>query len=270
MSRGAVNMNPDLNPKRSPRGALTCLAMFTLGGAVLWGLFLAPRAASPPSPALPWGAPARTLRFVTFDCGGASAERLRDTADSIRGREPDFVLLQQVAATDVVSLVEALGLQKSHYTQLFQRTGPGGRDETGCLVLSKHPLYDARPVSPDGRRGRCLGTWAVAVIDGVRFAVVSGRADGKEGREAVARAWRALGSPPAVLGITPPGGSPVPGGWTAAGDAGLLVAGPGWHVVDAGTSSGPAGGAAAVDLSGAPAPRAGVTAGAASRVLQRP
>ena len=184
----------------SPRGALTILAMFVLGGAVLWGLFHAQRATSPRSPEVPWGAPKKSLRFVGFDCRASGADALRPTLDAIRAQDPDFVLLQQVPAADVLAFVERLGLQQSYSAQLFQRTGMRGGDETGCLVLSKYPLYEARGIKPDGRRGVCLGTWAVAAVDGVRFAVLSA-AMSAGGFDPVARAWREAGSPPVVVGV---------------------------------------------------------------------
>jgi hypothetical protein len=228
--------------------------MFALGGAVLCGLYLAPRGKSPPSPAVPWGAPARMLRFVSFDCGGSSFERVRDAIDAIRGRDADFVMLQQVPAGDVLSFVEGLGLQQNYYTNLFQRTGPGGRDETGCVVLSKHPLYDAGPVRPDGRRGTCLGTWAVSAIEGRRFAVVSARAAGT-GRDAVARVWREAGSPPVVAGLAPATESAAPPGWTVAARAGAaaVFADKSWNRAAGVATTNPddMGGTVTVDLCGA-------------------
>jgi endonuclease/exonuclease/phosphatase family metal-dependent hydrolase len=256
--------------KRSARGPLTVLAMFALGGAVLCGLYLAPRGASPRSPGVPWGAPARTLRFVSFDCGGRSFEQVRDAIDAIRGRDADFVMLQQMPAGDVLSFVERLGLQQNYYTNLFQRTGPGGRDETGCVVLSKHPLYDARPLRPGGRRGACLGTWTVAAVDGVRFAVVSAhtdaRADPRGGREAVAGVWREAGSPPVVLGFAPAADRSAPAGWALADAAGTVLTDPRWHIVGGAGASGTGGGVDGVDLSGAP-PRQ-VVVGAPDRPLR--
>ena len=235
--------------KRSARGALTVVTMFALGGAVLWGLYLAPRGVSPRSPAVSWGAPARTLRFVSFDCGGKPFEQVRNAVGGIRGGDADFVMLQRVPAGDVLSFVEGLGLQQTYYTNLFQRTGPGGRDEAGCVVLSKHPLYDAHGVRPDGRRGACFGTWVVAAVDGVRFAIVSVQA-GAAGREAVAGVWREAGSPPVVVGIAPAVEGPVPAGWSAA--SGSVLADARWQAVGGGAASGPAagGGVEAVDLSG--------------------
>src|SRR2546428_6517830 len=99
-------MEPNRKRTGSARGALTCLAMFALGGAVLWGLFLSPRASSPRSPRVPWGAPPRTLRFVSFDCRGAGADELSGTLDALRRHDSDFVLLQQVPAGDELAFVE--------------------------------------------------------------------------------------------------------------------------------------------------------------------
>jgi endonuclease/exonuclease/phosphatase family metal-dependent hydrolase len=219
---------------------------------------------------VPWGAPAKTLRFVSFDCAGETFERHREAMDGIRRRDADFVMLQRVPAGDVLSFVEGLGLQQTYYTNLFQRTGPAGRDETGCVILSKHPLYDARPLRPEGRRGACLGTWAVAPVDGVRFAVLSARADGPAGREAVERVWREEKSPPVVVGVAPAAEGPAPAGWTAVhGAGGVVLADAAWHVMNGVPSSGPAGAAATADLSGAaPPPPPRVVVGVPDRPLR--
>ena len=251
------------NPGRSPRGALTILAMFALGGAVLWGLFQARRASPPRSPDVPWGVPQGAVKFVSFDCRGAGPDQHAPALDSIRESDPDFVMLQRVPAPDVLRFVEALRLQQTYYTNLFQRTGPRGRDETGSLVLSKHPLYDARPVEPEGRRGPHLGTWAVAAIGGVRFVVVS-VAPGAGGVNPVAGAWGAAGSPPVVAGVRsaqaePPGQAPPQ--WQRVSEDGSIVADGRWFVVERSSGAG----FAAVTLSGTPPP---VTVGVPDRMLR--
>ena len=249
---------------RSPRGALTILAMFALGGAVLWGLFHAQRATSPPSPELPWGAPKKAVRFVSIDCRGLGADALRPTLDAIRAQDPDFVMLQQVPAADVLAFVERLSLQQSYSTPLFQRTGMRGGDETGCMVLSKHPLYEARGVLPDGRRGVCLGTWAVAAVGGVRFAVLSTAATGASGVDAAARAWREAGAPAVVVGLsTPRGPGAKAAEWDSVVSDGSVLADTRWFVT---VASGPSpAGFAVVELSGSPPP---VTLGVPSRALR--
>jgi endonuclease/exonuclease/phosphatase family metal-dependent hydrolase len=248
-----------LTSKRSLRGALTVLAMFALGGAVLWGLFLARRATSPRSPNISWGVPRGSVRVVSFDCGGKGFDELGDSVSEIRSCDADFVLLQQVPAEDLLRFVEALGLQKSHYTQLFQRTGRGGRDETGSLVLSKHPLYDAAGIRPDGKRGPCLGTWAVAERGGVKFAVVSARLDEAGAREQLARAWRDAGSLPVVVGVSPEtDAATARGEWKPVGTSGAVLTDPRWHVIDRGGRW--------LDLSGTPAPA--VVVGVPDRTLR--
>jgi hypothetical protein len=244
-----------LVPKRnrSPRGPLTVLAMFALGGAVLWGLFHARRAASPSSPDLPWGAPPRPLRFASLDCGGADSDRLGDTLLRVRQSDPDFILLQRVPAGNVIGFVERLGLQQHHSIPLYRRTGIRGHADTGCLILSKHPLYDARGIEPTGMRGACYGTWAVAAAEGVRFLIGSATSD-LGGMDPVGRAWREAGSPPVVVGVSTPrnGPSSMPAGtgWKPVVADGSILTDSRWFAGgDGGT------GFAAVELSGAPPSR---------------
>ena len=180
--------------------------MFAFGGAVLWGLYLAPRARAPVSPNVPWGAPARPLRFVSIDCG-AGAE-VSPTPEQIVGAvqslDPDFVLLQRVRSDDAAPLAEGLRMQHSFHPQCFQTLGTPPRGPVGCLVLSKHPLYEARPLRRDPRGAPCFGVRVVAVVEGTRFAVASARLDDDAApatdRE-LAEALRGPNSPPTVTGI---------------------------------------------------------------------
>jgi endonuclease/exonuclease/phosphatase family metal-dependent hydrolase len=229
--------------------------MFALGGAVLLGLYLSPRGASPASPNVPWRAPPRTLRFVSLDCGGAGFDQLKGSIEAVRQSGCDFVLLQQVPAGEVLLFVEGLGLQQSYYTNLFQRIGPGGRDEIGCLILSKHLLYDARPLAPEGRRGPHIGTWAVAAVDGSRFAVISA-APGAGGTNPAASEWRAGGSPPVVTAVASAQdrlAHPAPSQWQRVSADGSILADGHWFVVERnGERNGAVAGLTAVTLTGAP------------------
>ena len=194
--------------------------MFAFGGAVLWGLYLAPRARPPVSPGVPWAAPARQLRFVSIDCD-AGAEG-SPTADQIvaaaRPLDADFVLLQRVRSEDAAPLAEGLGMQRSFHPQCFQALGTRPRGPVGCLVLSKHPLYDAQPLRRDARGAPCFGVRVVAVVEGSRFAVVSAR-PGEDAAPATDRglAGRLLGpaSPPTVTGLADARGAiVVDAGWS--------------------------------------------------------
>ena len=105
-------VEPGLDPtsrkprNRSLRGAAVCLAMFALGGAVLWGLFLAPRGGSPASPEVPWGTPFAPLRFVSIEFGGQSGVP-GALVKRVRELDPDYVLVQNIRFEDVLPLAEA-------------------------------------------------------------------------------------------------------------------------------------------------------------------
>ena len=204
--------------RKSRRGMLVCVGLFVLGGAVLWGLFLAPRNRPPAAPAVPWGAPARPLRFVTIDLGGASVAEGGDLAADLRKLDPDFVLVQNIRFGDVLPLAEGLGMAKSFHPRLFQRPDPKAKDAPGDVILSTHPLYDAGPVAvlPDSdvREGR--GVRAVAVVDGVKFVVVSGVGATDSSRQALEADLRREGPPPTVVGtgqIRPAAGEGIYSGY---------------------------------------------------------
>jgi hypothetical protein len=173
--------------------------MFALGGAVLWGLFQAPRSRSPASPAVPWAAPSRVQRFVSLDLTGASAGGA--VVQQVRSLDPDYVLVQNVRFDDVLPLAEALDMARSYHPQLFQRPDARAKAAPGDLILSRHPLYDAGPITlhPDATRTDMRGVRAVSVVDGVRFTVASGVGGTDESRRALDASRVQLGSPPIVL-----------------------------------------------------------------------
>jgi hypothetical protein len=154
---------------------LVCLAMFALGGAVLWGLFLAPRGRSPAAPDLPWGAPMQPLRFVSIEFGGQPGVR-ESLVQSVKDLDPDYVLVQNIRFDDVLPLAEALGMARSFHPQLFQRPDPRSADAPGDLILSKHALYEAGPLvlDPDPTHTHARGVKAVAATDQYRFIVATG------------------------------------------------------------------------------------------------
>src|SRR6476661_9620246 len=91
---------------RSLRGALTILTMFAFGGAVLWGLYLAPRPRAPVSPNVPWAAADRSLRFVSIACAadGENLPTAEQIVAAVRPLDADFVLLQRVRSEDAAPL----------------------------------------------------------------------------------------------------------------------------------------------------------------------
>src|SRR5215217_2137076 len=131
--------------RRHARGAILVLGLFALGGAVLWGLFHAPRATSPAAPAAAeWGVPARPLRFVSFNV--LHLQRGTDqVVDAINKLHPDFVLLQEVESRDVVGLAEALDMQRSHHPNTYHASVnlDGPKATWGNVIFSRHPLYEA-------------------------------------------------------------------------------------------------------------------------------
>lgn len=155
-------------------GALTCLVLFAFGSVLLWGLFRAPRAHAPQSPDVPWGVPPRAVRVVCLDLG-YWRNNFFDAAELIDPLRADFVLAQQVPGEAVLPLAERLGMQRSFHPNNYARVGPDD-GAAGCLVLSRHALYDAAPLYPQMRGKWAYGVWAAAVVDGKKFALVS--ADG--------------------------------------------------------------------------------------------
>src|SRR4051794_14501656 len=96
------------------RGRWLVIGLFLLGGVVLSGFFIAGRvAAKPPagdqavSPDLPFGAPARPLRVLSYNI--LHCQRgLERVAAEVRQRDPDIVLLQEVESRDCAGLARAL------------------------------------------------------------------------------------------------------------------------------------------------------------------
>ena len=198
------------------RGAILVLGLFALGGAVLWGLFIAPRATSPPAPAAAgWGVPLRPVRVASFNV--LHLQRGFDAVvNEVRAVDPDFVLLQEVESRDVIRLAQALGMQQCHHPNAYERSGnlDGPKATWGNVIFSKHPLFDAGPIPNPG--GRSFGVWATSVVDGQKFVVanvhlsatwnanpVHVKQSGENRSKEIANlkaAWRQRGSPPIVAG----------------------------------------------------------------------
>jgi endonuclease/exonuclease/phosphatase family metal-dependent hydrolase len=200
----------------SIRGVLLVLALFAIGGAMLWGLFLAPRMITPAAPLdSTWGVPERPLRFVSYNilhCQRGS-ERV---VEEIKQHQPDFVLLQEVESRDVIELASRMEMKHHHHPRLYHPSVnlDGPKATWGNFILSKHPIYEAGSIPNPG--GGSFGVWATAVVDGKKFVVAnvhlsatwnanpihikqSGNNRHKE-LTALANAWRARGSPPIVIG----------------------------------------------------------------------
>ena len=197
------------------RGAIVVLGLFALGGAVLWGLFMAPRATSPPAPAAAgWGVPTRPIRVASFNV--LHLQRGFDAVvNEVRAVNPDIVLLQEVDSRDVVGLARALGMQQYHHPNAYERSGnlDGPKATWGNVIFSKHPLFDAGPIPNPGSGS--FAVWATSVVDGQKFVVANvhlsatwnaSPAHEEQSREYRAKeianlkaAWRERGSPPIVV-----------------------------------------------------------------------
>ena len=206
-----VTTRYSLRPRpRWTSGALTCVALFAFGGLLLWGLFRAPRSHAPASPDVRWAVPTRPLRVASLDIGAWTGNPL-DAAKILNGIDPDVVLAQRVPGEFAAPLAEALGMERSFHPRNFVRLGRGSAP--GCLVLCKHPLYDATPLRPESDPQTPLGVWAAVVMDGRRFAVASADAGpnlsggGVPGLAAAAllnARQRAAGNPPIVAAFRSP------------------------------------------------------------------
>src|SRR5215216_5424946 len=159
--------------QRSRRGVWLVIGLFLLGGAVLGGLFLAPRPTSPSAPAaVQWGVPDRPLRFASYNILHNQRGLDRVAAEIVK-LKPDFVFLQEVEARDCAALAKALGMEANFYPRLYETSAnlAGPRASWGNLILSRHPLYESASIPNPG--GGSFGVWADAVVDGKRFVLAN-------------------------------------------------------------------------------------------------
>jgi hypothetical protein len=239
---------PSRPRRRSMRGALLVIVMFALGALVLWGLFLAPRATSPPAPAgIEWGMPDRPLRVVAY--GVAEGINVEALAGAIRPLKPDFVVLHHVESRDLPALATAMGMTGSYHPNNYARSqNAGGRKSTwGTAILSGHPLYESAALTNE-KTDDDFGVWVTAVVDGVKFVVAGVSLSDTQVQDERASFVSALlrrGRPPLILHGD--GGGIV---WLK--DAGQFKTSREWKVIGTGTS----GRAAWINLTSATAPPA--------------
>ncbi len=181
---------------------------------MLWGLFQAPRATSPPAPvAAGWGVPARPIRVASLN-----VRRLQRGIDQVtselRTLDADFVLLQEIDSRDVVGLARALGMQQFHHPKAYERSGNlGGPKATwGNVIFAKHPMYDAGLIPNPG--GESFGVWATSIVNDKKFIIANihlsakvsegpsnaGTGNGSTEIANLTGAWVALGRPPILVG----------------------------------------------------------------------
>lgn len=125
----------------------------------------------PPAPAgVVVGVPDRTVRVAAYNVyhNYRGTDRV---VGELRKLDPaaDFYLLSEVEPQYVKPMAEALGTPHSYYP-LLGRAPDGGDAFPDTLILSKHPLYDGRPLRSS--QGPVFGMWATAVVDGKKFALV--------------------------------------------------------------------------------------------------
>jgi hypothetical protein len=175
--------------------------MFALGGAVLAGLFLAPRPKSPSTPAdVPIGVPEGPLNFVVYDLGPGGPNLSPEVIAREIGRQgvvPDYVILFHVSLEDAAAIAARFGMQESYDPRLGQPLRDGAEPIAAC-ILSRHPLYDAELMTVPARK-EPYGIRAWSVVGGRKFLVACAwtTSPGK----ALAESWKVLGSPPTVAGI---------------------------------------------------------------------
>jgi hypothetical protein len=175
--------------------------MFALGGAVLAGLFLAPRPKSPSTPAdVPIGVPDGPLDFVAYDLGLGGPSLSPEVIAGEIGRQgvvPDYVILFHVPLEDAAAIAARFGMQESYDPRLGQPLRAGAESIAAC-ILSRHPLYDAELLTPPSRK-EPYGIRAWSVVGGRKFLVACAWTP-TLGRT-LAESWKVLGSPPTVAGI---------------------------------------------------------------------
>jgi hypothetical protein len=169
-------------------------AVVGLGAATLWWSRSAPTGISPiPLATQPADVPNRKLRFISCD---AARRRLRNdpVLAALRGLSPDFLLMQNVEATDLAAIAAALRM-----TPIFRPADPDA--SWGFAIFSNRPLTDVTPL-PDAS-GRD-GFWAACSIDQRKMLVgtvsVKSHGDVIDEGKALAAAWRSAGSTPLALG----------------------------------------------------------------------
>jgi endonuclease/exonuclease/phosphatase family metal-dependent hydrolase len=160
------------------------------------------------------GVPDRTVRVAAYNVYH-NYRGVGRTVGELKKLDPapDFIFLSEVEPHQVKPMAEALGMPHAYYPDLGR--GPDGKHEfPDAVILSKHPLYDGRPLR--GKQGPVFGLWATTVVDGKNFALVvvhlwpTFGVDPRhvaftaqmrnEQLHVILDTWRQEGSPPIVVG----------------------------------------------------------------------
>ena len=134
----------------------------------------------------------------------------------MEGEKGDAISLEGAIAggrEDTITSGMRRTFRPEHYVRVDTSDGMGV-NAAGCLVLSKHPLYEAMPLPSFDPSLPPHGVWASAVVDGRRFVVVSAdagprlRGTGVPAMSAAAAMearWSAAGAPPLLAAFRTPG-----------------------------------------------------------------
>jgi endonuclease/exonuclease/phosphatase (EEP) superfamily protein YafD len=185
--------------------------IFVAGGAMLAGLFWAPRGKPPVAPASALGVPDRPVRVLAYDLYH-NDRGMDGTVAQARTLQPppDFVMLGEAKFEQIGATARAWGLAHAYHPAASARQ-PGG-DWPGVCLLSRFPLYDGRDLRTGG--GQTFGVWAYAVVDGRKFAIAALHLPATTGTspshvtamnhgeqlEILIDLWRREGSPPLIAG----------------------------------------------------------------------
>src|SRR5262245_6163100 len=212
---GGMPVSRSRVPRRR-NGVLVCIGIFVVGLAAVTGMFLARPDKPPPAPSdVPWSAPDRSLRIVSYNILH-NQRGLERVVDQIKKLDPDIVLLQEVESADVVIMAEALAMRRTFHARAYQKSvnlaGPSSK--WGNVILSKHVLYECESIPNPG--GGSFGVWATTVVDGRKFMIAcvhlnatwnanpvhikqSGEARWKE-LSNLHDAWQQRARPPIIIG----------------------------------------------------------------------
>jgi endonuclease/exonuclease/phosphatase (EEP) superfamily protein YafD len=177
-------------------------------------MFCAPRPHPPIAPQVATGVPDRPLRFLAYNLyhnyRGTSG-----TVAAIQSLQPaaDFVMMEELEAEHIGPMSSALGLPYVYHPRMYPQKPPI-QNWPGIALLSRHPLYAARPLRTAD--GATFGVWAYAVVDGKKFAVAgvhlratTGASPShvmemnrirKDQLQVLNDTWRKEGTPPLVVG----------------------------------------------------------------------
>ena len=171
-----------------------------------------------PSPAAtPFGVPRAGLRVVDYQIDPAHPAT-DELARRFRELNVDVLLLHGIEARQLASFAATWADGRFAPSQAYYPAQDIVTPDLsyGSAILSRYPLYEARPIP--NPMNSAIGVWAVGVADGQRFYLASAALSSSPEKDwsHLIKAWQAMGSPPLVLGAT---------GWIRPGEALTPIAG---------------------------------------------